>query len=115
MSKILQRGDIIHIDLEPTLGKEQKGKRYALVLTIKEFNRFGVVLIAPITTGGNFSRMNGFSVPLLSGTQITGVVLSNQIRMVDYVERKYKIIESCPIEILEDVLAKVQSLVDFDS
>lgn len=114
MSKILTRGDIIHIDLEPTKGKEQQGKRYALVLTIKEFNRFGLALIAPITTGGNFARMNGFTVPLLGNLKVRGVILSNQIRMVDYTERKYKIIEACPIDILEEVLAKVQALVDFE-
>jgi mRNA interferase ChpB len=112
MSKILQRGDIIN--LAPTLGKEQQGRRYALVLTIAEFNCFGLALIAPITTGGNFARMNGFTVPLLGDLKVRGVVLSNQIGMVDYVERDYKIIEKCPIDILEDVLAKVQALVDFE-
>lgn len=113
MSKILSRGDIIHIDLEPTKGKEQRGKRYALVLTIKEFNHFGMALIAPITTGGNFARMNGFTVALLGDLKVRGVVLSNQIRMVDYRERNYKVVEVCPTDILEDVLAKVQALVDF--
>ncbi len=114
MNKILNRGEIIHIDLEPTKGKEQSGKRYALVLTIKEFNKFGLALIAPITTGGNFSRLNGFSVPLISGTQVRGVVLSNQIRMLDYLECNYKVIESCPSDVVEDVLAKVQALVSFE-
>jgi mRNA interferase ChpB len=72
-----------------------------------------LALVAPITTGGNFARLNGFTVPLLGDTKVRGIVLTNQIRMVDYRERQCKIIETCPDYILYDVLAKVQALVDF--
>ena len=42
------RGDILHIDLNPTLGREQHGRRFVLALSVEEFNRFGLCLVAPI-------------------------------------------------------------------
>jgi len=46
---IPERGDVLHINLDPTLGREQQGQRYVLVLTVFDFNRFGLALVAPIT------------------------------------------------------------------
>jgi mRNA-degrading endonuclease toxin of MazEF toxin-antitoxin module len=48
---IFERGDIINLPLDPTLGHEQRGTRPALVLTTKEFNRLGDTLVALITPG----------------------------------------------------------------
>jgi len=113
MSKALNRGDIVHLDLDPTKGNEQQGKRFALVLTPKYFNALGLALIAPITTGGKFARGRGFAVPL-SETRITGVVLTNQIRTIDIKSRVSKIVERCPDDVLIEVLARVQAMVEFE-
>jgi mRNA interferase ChpB len=51
---IFDRGDIVLVPLNPAAGHEQRGTRPALVLTTREFNRLGDVLIAPITQGGNY-------------------------------------------------------------
>ena len=64
---VFDRGDIVLVPLDPTLGHEQRGTRPALVLTTREFNRLGDVLCAPVTQGGDFSRYAGFAVAL-SGT-----------------------------------------------
>ena len=110
---IPDRGDILHLDLDPTLGREQQGQRYVLVLTLFEFNRFGLALVAPITQGGQFARENGFTVSLMgAGVKISGVILCNQVRMLDFKERGGKLVEAAPDIIVEEVLARVRTLLD---
>jgi mRNA interferase ChpB len=84
-----------------------------LILTVAEFNRFGLALVAPITQGGQFARENGFTVSLLgTGGAIQGVVLCNQVRMLDFKQRGSKMIESAPAEVVEDALARVSALLE---
>lgn len=110
---VADRGDILHLSLDPALGKEQRGERCVLVLTLAAFNRFGLALAAPVTQGGGFAREHGFAVPLSgAGTQTQGVVLCHQIRMLDCRERGAKFIESVPEYIMDEVLARVRTLLD---
>lgn len=110
---IPDRGDILHLDLDPALGKEQQGQRFVLVLTVAEFNRFGLVMTAPITQGGQFARENGFTVSMMgAGTQTQGVVLCNQVRMLDYKQRGAKVIETVPAMVMDEALARVRVLLD---
>lgn len=104
------RGNIVSVNLEPVQGREQKGEhRPALVLSTSVFNVMGVVLIAPITQGGDFSRHAGFAVPLSgSGTETQGVALVNQVRMLDLEERRAKRIEVAPDFVIDDALARLQ-------
>ena len=50
---VFDRGDIVSLPLDPAMGHEQRGTRPALVLTTREFNKLGDVLVAPITQGVN--------------------------------------------------------------
>jgi mRNA interferase ChpB len=110
---IPDRGDILDLDLDPTSGREQQGQRYVLVLTVAEFNHFGLALVAPITQGGQFARENGFTVSLQgTGGKIQGVVLCNQVRMLDFKQRGGKMIESAATEVVEDALARVSALLE---
>ena len=110
---IPERGDVLHIDLEPTKGREQRGKRYVLVLTPSEFNRFGLILACPITQGGAFAREHGFAVPLSGrGIRTQGVVLCHQSRTIDFRERGAVWVESIPEAIMDEVLARVRALLD---
>ncbi|MFG0467360.1 type II toxin-antitoxin system ChpB family toxin [Pseudomonas putida] len=106
------RGDIVRINLNPTAGREQQGDfRPALVLTPAIFNTSGLAIIAPITQGGDFARHAGFAVPLSgSGTETQGVVLCNQIRTVDLEARTAKRLELAPEGVIDEVLARVQTL-----
>ena len=107
------RGDILHLDLDPTKGREQRGKRYVLVLSPADFNRFGLVLVCPVTLGGEFAREHGFAVPLsATGSRTQGIVLCHQVRTLDYRERGGKWVESLPEAVVEDVLARVRTLLD---
>lgn len=110
---IPDRGDILHLDLDPALGKEQQGQRYVLVLTTADFNRFGLALVAPITQGGQFAREHGFTVSMAgAGTKTQGIVLGNQIRILDFKQRGGKVVEVVPIMVIDDVLARVRALLD---
>jgi mRNA interferase ChpB len=83
------RGDIVMVSLDPAEGHEQKGMRPALVLSTSAFNALGVVMVAPITQGGDFARHAGFAASLSgAGTKTQGVALVNQIRMLDLNARK---------------------------
>ena len=105
------RGDIVNVPLDPTVGQEQRGTRPALVLTTKEFNRLGDVLVAPITQGGDFARYAGFAVTLSgTGCKTQGVALVNKIRMLDLAARKARKVERAPQEVIDDALARLVAL-----
>ena len=108
------RGDIVLVCLNPTQGREQQGDmRPALVLSKADFNALGIVMVAPISQGGNFARYAGFASSLNgSGTQTQGVILVNQIRMLDLEARQAKKIEVAPQFVIEDALARLQAILD---
>lgn len=107
------RGDIVIVSSDPSAGHEQKGTRPALVLSNNVFNALGVVLVAPITQGGDFARHAGFAATLSgSGTKTQGVALVNQARMLDLEARGAKRIESVPEFVIEDALARFRAIVD---
>lgn len=110
----VERGDIIELTLDPTAGREQRGRRRVLVLSPREFNRVaGVVFIAPITQGGDYARDMGFTVPL-SGTGLDsqGVVLCHQTTSKDINAREPRKIERAPDYIVNDVLARVRAVLE---
>ncbi|MEI9984417.1 MAG: type II toxin-antitoxin system PemK/MazF family toxin [Aliidongia sp.] len=107
----MDRGDIWHVDLNPTKGREQANPRYVLILTPKEFNQLGTPIVVPITMGGNFARTQGFTVPLSgAGTNATRVILCHQLRALDLRARNGKFSERAPDFIVDEVLAKVVAL-----
>lgn len=111
--RIPSRGEIWHANLNPTAGKEQQGARPIFVVSDKEFNRAGLVLICPISQGGNQARYAGFAVPLMNaGTATQGVVMCNQPRTIDYMARGFKFIEDVPDYVVDDVMARVQTLLE---
>ena len=108
---VFDRGDIVSVPLDPAMGHEQKGTRPALVLTSKEFNQLGDVLVAPITQGGDFSRYAGFAVTLTgTGCKTQGVALVNKVRMLDLAARQARKIERAPQVVLDDALGRLGAL-----
>ena len=105
----MKAGDIYHLDLDPTKGHEQRGKRYVLIVSSEGYNKItGMPIVAPITGGGEFARIAGFTVSLTGCGLITsGVVRLDQLRAVDLKARGGKKIESVPRAVLEDVLNRV--------
>jgi mRNA interferase ChpB len=106
------RGEIWHVTLNPVAGKEQRALRPVLVVSDKEFNRSGLVLICPVTHGGKQARFAGFAVSLMNtGTETQGVVMCNQPRTIDYAARAASFIEDVPDHAVDEVLARLQTLI----
>lgn len=104
----MKQGEIWHIDLNPTAGREQQGRRYVLIISNDKFNRAtGMPVVCPITTVGNASRYRGFAVNLMGGgTGVTGVVQCEQPRAVDILKRNGRSTgERVDSAILAEVLA----------
>ncbi len=108
----MRRGDIYLVSLDPTLGHEQQGTRPVLVVSPDAFNALTrVPIVVPITSGGAFARNAGFAVSLeAAGTRTHGVVRCDQPRPIDLAARNGRRLESVPVEILEDVLARLATL-----
>jgi mRNA-degrading endonuclease toxin of MazEF toxin-antitoxin module len=108
----MERGDIYLVSLDPTSGHEQQGTRRVLVISPGPFNRLTKTpVVLPITTGGNFARTAGFAVSLKGvGTETTGVVRCDQPRALDLGARRARKMGAVPASIIEEVLAKVATI-----
>jgi mRNA-degrading endonuclease toxin of MazEF toxin-antitoxin module len=111
---VADRGDIYLVSLDPTEGREQQGCRPVLVVSPGAFNRLTKVpIVLPITTGGNFTRVRGFTVSLTdAGTRTTGVVRCDQPRALDLGARGGRRLEAAPAAIVDEVLARLAPLFD---
>jgi len=110
---VFDRGDIVSVPLDPAMGHKQLGTRPALVLTTKEFNKLGDVLVAPITQGGDFARYAGFAVTLTgTGCKTQGVALVNKIRMLDLAARRARKVERVPQVVIDDAIQRLMALLD---
>lgn len=107
------RGDIVMIMMSAP-GEEYLESRPALVLTPALYNASGLALIAPISLGGDFAKHAGFAVPISEyfGTCSQAVVLCNQVFSVDLKARDAVRDGSLPGEVVNEVLARIQALVD---
>lgn len=112
--RVPQRGDILELSLDPTLGRAIRGSRPVLVLSADPFNKAsGLLLVAPITQGGAASRETGFSVTLMgSGTHTQGVVLCDQTRMIDAKARTFRRLEKAPTQVVQEALEAVRSILE---
>lgn len=109
----MDRGDIYHVNLNPTAGREQAGSRYVLIVSPREFNRLGTPLVCPITQGGEFARNKGFAVSLSGvGTNAQGVVLCNHPRVLDLQSRRAAFSEKVPQVIVDEVIARLMTLLE---
>jgi mRNA-degrading endonuclease toxin of MazEF toxin-antitoxin module len=108
----MKRGDIWLVNLDPTLGQEQKGRRPVLIVSPEAFNRITKLpVVLPVTSGGNFARTAGFAVPLTgAGTKTMGVVRCDQPRTLDLAARGGRKLESVPDAIMDEVLARLSPI-----
>ena len=98
------------VSLDPTAGHEQRGSRPVLVVSPDAFNEATKLpVICPITKGGEFARRLGFAVPI-TGIITTGVVRCDQLRTLDLAARNARKVDTLPISIMDEVLAKVVTL-----
>ena len=105
----MRRGEVWFVELDPTSGHEQKGRRPVLIVSPDAFNQVTrVPVVVPITTRGKFARTAGFAVSLQgAGTKTTGIIRCDQPRALDLSARNGKKLETVPEGIIEEVLARV--------
>jgi len=105
---IPDRGQVIWLSFDPRAGHEQGGRRPALVLSPAAYNgKVGLVLVCPIT-----SRVKNypFEVALPAGLPVSGAVLADQLRNLDWRERKASYFCQVPERVLAEVLGKLEAL-----
>jgi mRNA-degrading endonuclease toxin of MazEF toxin-antitoxin module len=106
----MNQGDIYHVNLDPTFGHEQSGRRPVLIASSTAFNlATRVPIILPITRGGAFARRVGFGVTL-TGLKTTGIVRCDQPRAVDLGARGGKKVEEVGGRLLEEILGKLAAI-----
>jgi mRNA interferase MazF len=102
------RGDIVWLNFTPQTGHEQQGRRPAIVLSPKLYNnKTGLALFCPIT-----SKQKGypFEVEIKNG-KIDGVVLSDQIKNLDWKQRKAEFIAKATDDEINEVINKLKILI----
>ena len=108
-SYIPNRGDIIWLNFTPQAGHEQRGLRPAIVLSPKIYNKKTSLCICfPIT-----SKVKGypFEIPLPKDLPISGVILSDQIKNLDYTKRDISFICKAPSSIIELLQKNILALI----
>lgn len=100
--QVPDRGDLVYVNFHPQAGHEQDGRRPAIVLSPKAFNevtKFAVV--CPIT-----SREKGypFEVKLPEDLPIQGVILTDQVKSLDWRARRFRIEGRAPVEVVQECL-----------
>ena len=112
MAYVPARGDLIWLRFNPQAGHERAGHRSAVVISPSLYNRrVGLALCCPVT-----SRVKGypFEVALPEGLGVEGVILSDQLRSLDWRVRKARRIGTLPADVLQETVGKILALVDPD-
>jgi len=109
MPYVPERGDAVWITLNPQAGHEQAGRRPAVVLSPAAYNgRVGLAILCPIT---NQIKGYPFEVVLPAGLAVTGAVLSDQVKNLDWRARTASFICALPTATIAEVLQKLNTLV----
>ena len=102
-----KQGDIVALTFDPQAGHEQQGRRPALIVSNEVFNKnVGLAIACPIT---NTERNFPFHLKLDS-SNLTGFVMCEQVKSIDYRARKVKFIEKASDELLSHCLGIIESL-----
>jgi len=108
MTYVPERGDVVWVTLNPHAGHEQAGRRPAVVVSPRAYNgKVGLALLCPIT-----SRVKGypFEVRVPEGLPVSGVVLADQVKSLDWRERRAELACTLPGAAMAEVLAKLGTL-----
>lgn len=98
-----RKGDYIAVTFDPQSGHEQKGRRPALVVSNDLFNRHtGLAIVCPIT---NTRRDFPFHVAIAADPKITGFVMVEQVKSIDFRARRASRIARASGEVLDEVLS----------
>ena len=108
MKYVPKQGDLVWLTFSPSKGHEQSGRRPALVVSPEEYNnKTGLALVCPIT-----STSKGYKFEVVINTELVkGVILSDHVRNVSWIDRKAEYICAVPREVTSSVQSKVVKIV----
>lgn len=94
-----EKGDLVYLNLSPQSGHEQAGHRPAIVLSPKTFNVGNFAAVCPVT-----SKTKGypFEVRIPNGLKIYGVILTDQLRTVDWRSRQLEFVCKAPVQTVRE-------------
>lgn len=97
-------GQLVWLEFYPQAGHEQAGRRPAIVLSNRDYNRkTGLALVCPIT-----SKVKGYPFEVgVTLASVRGVILSDQVKSLDWRIRRAELIGRVTDEILREVLGKL--------
>ncbi len=102
------RGDVVWITFNPQAGHEQAGRRPAVVLSPSSYNgKVGLAILCPVTT-----QVKGypFEVVIPAGLKLSGVILADQVKSLDWRVRRAELICKLPQETTSEVTGKLATL-----
>jgi mRNA interferase MazF len=105
MAYIPERGDLVWLTFNPQAEHEQAGRRPAVVISPAAYNgKIGLAIFCPVT-----SQVKGypFEVSLPEGLPVGGVVLSDQVKRLDWRVRQAEKICALPEKTLVEVMQKL--------
>jgi len=104
-----QKGDFVTVTFDPQSGHEQKGRRPALVISNNLFTKnTGLSLVCPTT---KTDRGFPFHVKIKGCKKISGFIMVEQVKSIDYKSRNVKFIEKAPVEILNEALSILDAII----
>ena len=100
-------GDIVWLAFSPQAGREQSGHRPALVISPSRYNgKTGLMLCCPLT-----SQIKGYPFEVLVSERPASVVLSDQVKSLDWRARKARRKGAVPADVMAEVRGKVRALI----
>jgi mRNA interferase MazF len=106
-----ETGDFVWLTFDPQAGREQAGRRPALVLSPRIYNaKSSLALVCPITS---HAKGYPFEVPVPDGHGVGGVILADHVKSIDWKARRAEKLGRCPTETVEEVRARLAPLLGY--
>ena len=106
------RGDVVSLSLDPQAGHEQKGRRPVLVVSPAAYNlKTSLAIFCPITSQ---SKGYPFEVPIPKGHRVKGVILSDQVKSLDWRIRRARFVCRLPRPVLVETIQKIGALLGIE-
>ena len=106
-----EAGDLVRLTFDPQAGREQVGRRPALVLSPRMYNaKSGLALTCPIATQ---AKGYPFEVPVPAGYGATGVILADHLKSIDWKARRAEKLGHCTTEVMDEVRARLAPLLGY--
>ncbi len=112
MTYVPDRGHLVWINFDPQAGREQRGHRPVVVLSPARYNgKTNLCIACPVT---NQSKGYPFEVKIPDGLEVSGVILADHIKSMDWKQRGIQYADRLPDNKLNEVLGKLNALLTFE-